>query len=79
MYDGNERFVRHGGTDLWRCFFKQAGFGEESFSFRAMYQAQLLLKECACREHYTLDADGHAIILKWKGTPLFAVSAWSAV
>ncbi|GLJ20622.1 hypothetical protein SUGI_0375800 [Cryptomeria japonica] len=79
VYEGKERSVRHVGTDVWRCLLKQAGFREKSFSFQAMYQARLLLGEHASGEYYTLEADGLARILRWKGTPFIALSAWSAV
>ncbi|GLJ57433.1 hypothetical protein SUGI_1328550 [Cryptomeria japonica] len=79
VYEGKERSVRHVRNDVWRCFFKQAGFREKSFSFQAMYQARLLLGEHASGEYYTLEADGYAIIVKWKGTPLIALSAWGGI
>ncbi|GLJ20632.1 hypothetical protein SUGI_0375760 [Cryptomeria japonica] len=58
VYGGKERTVRHVRNDVWRCFFKQAGFKEKSFSFQAMYQARLLLEEHASGEYYTLEAHG---------------------
>ncbi|GLJ20621.1 hypothetical protein SUGI_0375590 [Cryptomeria japonica] len=77
VYEGKERSVRHVRSDVWRCLFKQAGFREKSFSFQAMYQARLLLEEYASGEYYTLKLDGHAIIVRWKGTPFFSLSAWT--
>ncbi|GLJ20627.1 hypothetical protein SUGI_0375680 [Cryptomeria japonica] len=79
VYEGKERSVRHVRTDEWRCLIIKAGFREKGFSFQAMYQARLLLGEHASGEYYTLEADGHAIIVKWKGTPLFAISAWDGI
>ncbi|GLJ57428.1 hypothetical protein SUGI_1328580 [Cryptomeria japonica] len=79
VYEGKERSVRHVRTDEWRCLFRKAGFREKGFSFQAMYQARLLLREHASGEYYTLEADGHAMIVKWKGTPLFAISAWDGI
>ncbi|GLJ57544.1 hypothetical protein SUGI_1340870 [Cryptomeria japonica] len=79
VYEGKERTVRHVRNDVWTCFFKQAGFRERSFSFQAMYQARLLLQEYASGEYYSLEAHGHAIIVKWKGSPLIALSAWGGI
>ncbi|GLJ20636.1 hypothetical protein SUGI_0375840 [Cryptomeria japonica] len=79
VYEGKERSVRHVRTDVWRCLFEQAGFRVKSFSFQAMYQARLLLGEYASGEYYTLEPNGHAIIVKWKGAPLFSLSAWSGI
>ncbi|GLJ57430.1 hypothetical protein SUGI_1328520 [Cryptomeria japonica] len=75
VYEGKERTVRHVRNDVWRCFYKQAGFREKSFSFQAMYQARLLLGEHASGEYYTLESNGNAIVVKWKGSPLIALSA----
>ncbi|GLJ20641.1 hypothetical protein SUGI_0375890 [Cryptomeria japonica] len=79
VYEGEERTVRHVTIDVWRSFFTQAGFKEMSFSFKALYQAKLLLREYATGQYYTLEPDGNAIIVGWKGTPLFAMLAWTGI
>ncbi|GLJ20643.1 hypothetical protein SUGI_0375910 [Cryptomeria japonica] len=79
VFEGKERTIRHVTSDVWRVFFTEAGFKEMSFSFHALYQARLLLKEYVSGQYYTLQPDGHAIIVRWKGTPLMAVSAWTVI
>ncbi|GLJ20644.1 hypothetical protein SUGI_0375930 [Cryptomeria japonica] len=75
----NDRRVRHVKTDVWRCYFGQKGLKEMSFSYQAWYQARLLLKEFPHGECYSLDANGSAITMGWKGTQLLTVSAWTCL
>ncbi|KAH9292439.1 hypothetical protein KI387_042375, partial [Taxus chinensis] len=75
--EGKDRRVRHVTTDVWRCFFRRAGFKEKSFSFKAKYQAGLMLNQFPNGDCYTLVDNGFAIIVGWKGYPLCAISAWT--
>ncbi|GLJ20650.1 hypothetical protein SUGI_0376000 [Cryptomeria japonica] len=75
--EGTERRVRHTKIDVWRCFFKQEGLREMSFSYQAWYQARLLLKEYPNGECCSVEANGDALITGWKTTPVVAVSLWT--
>ncbi|GLJ20657.1 hypothetical protein SUGI_0376110 [Cryptomeria japonica] len=75
--EGNDRRVRHVRTDVWRKFFGHAGLTEMAFSHQVWYQARLLLRQFPHAECYTLEANGSAIMVGWKGTPLQAISAWT--
>ncbi|XP_059065881.1 DELLA protein RGA-like [Cryptomeria japonica] len=72
-----DRWVRYVGTDVWRCLFNHKGLKEISFSYPAWYQARILLKEFPHGEYYTLEANGSAVTIGWKGTQLLAIFAWT--
>ncbi|GLJ20606.1 hypothetical protein SUGI_0375300 [Cryptomeria japonica] len=77
VFEGNDRRVRHVRTDVWRCFFRHTGLKEMGFSYQAWYQARLLLKKFRGGDFYSVEPNGPAITIGWKGTPLVTVSAWT--
>lgn len=74
--EGEERTIRHVKINVWREFFARFGMVEVELSMSSMYQANLLLKNFACGNSCTLDVDGKALIVGWKGTPTNSLSAW---
>ncbi|XP_057813301.2 DELLA protein RGL1-like [Cryptomeria japonica] len=75
--EGKYRRVRHVKMDMWRSFFRQSGFKEKSFSVHAWCQARFLLKQYNHGENFTIEPNGSAITLGWKGTQLHTISLWS--
>ncbi|GLJ20613.1 hypothetical protein SUGI_0375460 [Cryptomeria japonica] len=75
--EGEDRRVRHVKMDIWRSFFKRAGFREKKFSYRAWYQARLLLKQYVNAESFTIEPNGSAMCVGWKGRSLHTLSVWA--
>ncbi|GLJ20620.1 hypothetical protein SUGI_0375580 [Cryptomeria japonica] len=75
--EGESRWARHIMMDRWRCFFRMVGFIEMRFSYRAWYQARLLLNEYNHGDNFTIEPNGSAMSVGWKGTRLYTQSVWS--
>ncbi|XP_077218548.1 DELLA protein RGL1-like [Tasmannia lanceolata] len=74
--EGSERIIRKVRIDVWRSFFARFGFEEMELSQLTLYQASQIVKQFACASSWTLDMNGKAFTIGWKGTPLVFVSAW---
>ncbi|KAG8389564.1 hypothetical protein BUALT_Bualt02G0242300 [Buddleja alternifolia] len=74
--EGNERVSRSVSISVWRAFFGKFGMMELELSTTAMLQAGLIVNKFDCGEYCTLDVSSKCLIMGWKGTPLFSVSAW---
>ncbi|XP_008813391.1 DELLA protein RGL1-like [Phoenix dactylifera] len=74
--EGSERVVRHVGISVWRSFFARYGLVETEMNEWSYYQASLLGKQFANGHFLTLDKNGKALTMGWKGTPLLFLSAW---
>ncbi|ERN10527.1 hypothetical protein AMTRI_Chr06g175960 [Amborella trichopoda] len=74
--EGEERKIRHVGVDVWRQFLKGLRFEEVELSQDALYQASLIVKNHRNADSCTLEMNGKALTVGWKGTPLHSVSAW---
>ncbi|XAR57007.1 hypothetical protein NMG60_11025004 [Bertholletia excelsa] len=77
--EGEERTSRHVNISVWRAFFSRFGMVEEGLSTSSLYQANLVAKNFSCVDSCTFDMDGKCLILGWKGTPLYSLSAWKFV
>ncbi|XP_057813299.1 GRAS family protein RAM1-like [Cryptomeria japonica] len=75
--EGEDRRVRHVKMDIWRSFFTWAGFREKKFSYQAWCQARLLLKQYVNAESFTIESNGSAMSVGWKGRPLHTLSIWA--
>ncbi|KAF8039712.1 hypothetical protein BT93_B2048 [Corymbia citriodora subsp. variegata] len=74
--EGHERVTRSVKIDVWRAFFARYRMVEIDFSEASLYQAHLVTKQFACERFCTLDRDGNCLLVGWKGTPMFSLSAW---
>ncbi|XP_059632794.1 DELLA protein RGL1-like isoform X1 [Cornus florida] len=74
--EGEERITRHVNINAWRAFFAQFGMKEIELSSSSLYQASLAVKNFACKSSCTLGMDGKCLIIGWKGTPIYSLSAW---
>ncbi|ERN10525.1 scarecrow-like protein 18 [Amborella trichopoda] len=74
--EGGERKITHVGVEVWKLFLKRLGFEEVELSQDALYQASLLVKNHRHADSCTLEMNGKALTVGWKGTPLHSVSAW---
>ncbi|XP_031111893.1 DELLA protein RGL2-like [Ipomoea triloba] len=74
--EGESRVIRHVSIKVWREFFVRFGMEEMELSTPSVYQATLVLKRFGCGKSCTLDMDGKALTVGWKGTPLLSLSAW---
>ncbi|KAF5941531.1 hypothetical protein HYC85_019173 [Camellia sinensis] len=68
--EGEERTIRH------RAFFARFGMMEEELSTSSLYQASMVVKNFACGSSCTFGMDGKCLIIGWKGTPIYSLSAW---
>ncbi|KAK6920888.1 Transcription factor GRAS [Dillenia turbinata] len=75
-FEGDKRRIRHVNIDTWRSFFPQFGMAEVELSMSSLLQADLLIKNFACGNLCTLGMNRKSLLIGWKGTPLFSVSAW---
>ncbi|XP_072984416.1 protein SLENDER RICE1-LIKE 2-like [Typha latifolia] len=74
--EGSERLVRHVGISVWRSFFTHYQLVEAELNQWSFYQASLLVKQFVNGNSYTLEKNGKALLVGWKGTPLHFLSAW---
>ncbi|WCJ27667.1 hypothetical protein M5689_009395 [Euphorbia peplus] len=59
-----------------RVYFTGFGMVETEVSMPSFDQAILLQKNFACEESCLLVRNGKCLVIGWKGTPFFSVSAW---
>ncbi|KAK1278494.1 Scarecrow-like protein 18 [Acorus gramineus] len=75
--EGEERIVRQVKIGVWRSFFGRFGAEEVGLNRWAEYQAGLIVGGFGSGgRHCTIEMDGKALIVGWKGTPLHSISAW---
>ncbi|KAF8020817.1 hypothetical protein BT93_G1290 [Corymbia citriodora subsp. variegata] len=74
--EGEERTIRNVKIGVWRAFFSRFGMVEVDLGMSSLYQADLIAKKFPCGSSCTLDMNGKCLIIGWKGTPLFSLSAW---
>ncbi|KAK3415383.1 hypothetical protein EUGRSUZ_H01009 [Eucalyptus grandis] len=74
--EGHERVVRSVKINVWRAFFVRYRMAEIEFSDASLYHAHLVAKQFTCERFCTLDRDGNCLLVGWKGTPMFSLSAW---
>lgn len=71
--EGEQRIARSARIEFWRGLFGRFGIVETEFSQSCFDQASLLARY---ESHTSLKLNGKCIVLEWKGTPLFSLSAW---
>ncbi|KAL4202893.1 hypothetical protein AMTRI_Chr02g223510 [Amborella trichopoda] len=64
------------GLNTWRLFLNREGFEEVEVSEDALYQAKLIVESYSHSDSVSLEMNGKAMTVGWKGTPLHSVSAW---
>lgn len=74
--EGAERFTRNVKLDVWRAYFARFGMVEMELSESSRYQANLILKQFSHGSSCTVQNDGKALLVGWKGTPIESVSIW---
>ncbi|KAF7850974.1 hypothetical protein BT93_L4773 [Corymbia citriodora subsp. variegata] len=74
--EGGERTIRDVKIDVWRAFFSRFGMFEVDLGMASLYQADLMAKKFPCGSSCTFEMNGKSLIIGWKGTPLFSLSAW---
>ncbi|KAJ8748289.1 hypothetical protein K2173_000861 [Erythroxylum novogranatense] len=74
--EGRERIARCVRIDVWRAFFSKFRMVEIGFSESSLYQANLVLQQSRNGNLCSLDKNGKSLLIGWKGTPLFSLSAW---
>lgn len=75
--EGEERITRSVKINVWRSYFARFKMVEVELRKSSFEQANLLLKQhFSCANSCNLDKDGKCMIVGWKGTPMFSVSAW---
>ncbi|ERN02115.1 hypothetical protein AMTR_s00045p00167670 [Amborella trichopoda] len=74
--EGRERVIRNVGLDTWRLFLNREGFEEVEVSEDALYQAKLIVESYSHSDSVSLEMNGKAMTVGWKGTPLHSISAW---
>ncbi|KAJ8535733.1 hypothetical protein K7X08_023453 [Anisodus acutangulus] len=67
-----ERFTRNVKLDVWRAYFARFGMVEMELSESSWYQANLISHGSSC----SVQNDGKALLVVWKGTPIESVSIW---
>ncbi|CAJ1875273.1 unnamed protein product [Sphenostylis stenocarpa] len=74
--EGRERKVRNVKIDVWRRFFARYRMVETGFSESSLCHAHLVNKDFAFAKFCTIDESEKCLIVGWKGTPLYSISAW---
>ncbi|KAK9161739.1 hypothetical protein Syun_008080 [Stephania yunnanensis] len=74
--EGEERTSRSVGVDVWRAFFERFGMVETQLSQSCLFQSKLILERFDNGKYCTLDMNGESLIVGWKGTPFYSLSAW---
>lgn len=77
--EGEERMIRNVSMNVWRAFFARFGMKEVEMSMSSVLQANLVFNNFPYGKYCTLDNDGKSMIIGWKRTPLFSVSAWKLI
>ncbi|XP_038712727.1 DELLA protein RGL1-like [Tripterygium wilfordii] len=73
---GEEWKARCVKIEVCRAFLSHFGMEEEELSMSSLYQSYLVNKKFASGDSCTLDMNGNALIIGWKGTPIHALSVW---
>ncbi|XP_042030147.1 DELLA protein 1-like [Salvia splendens] len=71
-----ERKFRIVGINFWRGVFVRFGMAETELSKLALNHANSVLNMFDCCDSCRLGLDGNSLIVGWKGTPIFSLSAW---
>ncbi|CAI0626319.1 unnamed protein product [Linum tenue] len=74
--EGEERVIRGVKLDVWRAFFRRFEMVERRLGPVAWQQARLVHETAPNGEFCTVERDGKAMVIGWKGTPLVSVSTW---
>ncbi|XP_074361806.1 DELLA protein RGL1-like [Apium graveolens] len=75
--EGDERVTRHVKINVWREFFARFRMEETQVSTLSLSDANLALQaQCSRENSCTLDSNEKSLIVGWKRTPIFSVSAW---
>ncbi|GAA0151145.1 hypothetical protein LIER_09928 [Lithospermum erythrorhizon] len=74
--EGEQRAFRQVKVEVWRSFFLRFGLLETPLSKSSLSQAKQVLAKYSCGSSCTIDMDGECLIMGWKGTPLYSLSAW---
>ncbi|CAI0467032.1 unnamed protein product [Linum tenue] len=74
--EGEERVVRGVKLDVWRAFFRRFEMVERRLSSVAWQQVRLVRETAPNGEFCTVERDGKAMVIGWKGTPLVSISTW---
>lgn len=75
--EGNERVTRSVKINVWREFFARFGMEETKVSTVSLSDANLALQAQFCwGNSCTLDSNQKCLIVGWKKTPIYSVSAW---
>ncbi|GAA0168396.1 hypothetical protein LIER_23122 [Lithospermum erythrorhizon] len=74
--EGEQRTFSKVKVEVWRAFFDRFGMVETPLDITFLKQAKLVLKDFRCASSFTFDMDGKCLIIGWKETPLYSLSAW---
>ncbi|CAN1281515.1 DELLA protein RGL1 [Linum perenne] len=74
--EGDDRVIRGVSMNVWRTFFRRFEMVEKKLSSIVWQQVTLVQETAKNGEFCTTERDGKAMIVGWKGTPLFSVSTW---
>ncbi|GAA0184590.1 hypothetical protein LIER_31878 [Lithospermum erythrorhizon] len=73
--DEKQRAFREVKVDVWRSFFHRFGMQDTPLSMSPLSQPKIELKNYTCGNSCTLDMDGECLIIGWKKTPFYSLSA----
>lgn len=74
--EGEERKYRVVGIDVWRAFLARFGMVETELGILASSHANSVLEKFDCRDSCSLCMNGKCLIVSWKETPMYSLSAW---
>ncbi|KAL8527208.1 hypothetical protein ACS0TY_005185 [Phlomoides rotata] len=74
--EGYQRLSRSVTMNVWRAFFTRFGMQELELSTASLYQAPLIVNQFPSGKSCTLDISTKCLLVGWKGTTLFSISAW---
>ncbi|XP_065860180.1 DELLA protein RGL2-like [Euphorbia lathyris] len=74
--DEERIYSRQMNIEEWRDYFSGFGMVETEVSMSSFDQATLLQKNFASEKSCLLVRNGKCLVIGWKGTPFFSVSAW---
>ncbi|KAG9157132.1 hypothetical protein Leryth_019083 [Lithospermum erythrorhizon] len=77
--EGEQRTFSKVKVEVWRAFFDRFGMVETSLGVASLYHANLVLKDFPFGSACTFKRDGECLILGWKETPLYSLSAWKFI
>ncbi|KAL8544888.1 hypothetical protein ACS0TY_005192 [Phlomoides rotata] len=73
--EGYQRLSRSVTMNVCRAFFTRFGMQELELSTASLYQAPLIVNQFPSGKSCTLDISTKCLLVGWKGTPLFSISA----